>query len=194
MESGRHLKNTVCGVLLISALAGLPALVGSGCASASTTADKKSRTFKQGSAKTLSSIEAAKSADPIDRYPASMIFFKLDKNAEALSINISAEFIADVTGRKKTKKTYFIVEKVIDMSSLKNRKDKYFYAEIGRNYDPDWNRQKEITLVSSKSEPFKNLDGNSLYRIRFTTFSTENVDFTITINADCGVTYLDEIN
>jgi len=194
MECILHLKNNLCCVLLIVALAGLPALAGSGCASAYTTADKKSRAFKQSSVKTLSSIEAVKSADPIDRYPASMIFFKLDKNAEALSVNITAEYTADVTGTRKTKKTYFILEKIIDMSNLKNRKDKYFYAEIGRNFDPDWNRQKEIILVSSSSEPFKNLDGNSLYRIRFTTFSTTNVDFTITINADCGVTYLDEIN
>ena len=165
MDIGRNTNNALSRILIIMTLAGLPALFGSGCATTAA-AEKKPRTFKQSSVKTLSIIEAAKSADPIDRYAASMIFFKLDKNAEALSISISAEYIADVMGTKKTKKTYFIVEKVVDMSSLKNRKDKYF----------------------------KNLDGSSLYRIRFTTFSTENVDFTITINADCGVTYLDEIN
>ena len=195
MGPAQKLKNAIsCGIAII-ALAGLPVLTGSGCASASpTAADKKARTYKHSSVKTLSSIEATRSADPIDRYAASMIFFKLDKASEALSISISAEYTADVTGTRKTRKTYFVVEKIIDMSGLNNRKDKYFYAEIGRNFDPDWNRQKELTLVSSVSEPFKNLDGNSLYRLRYTTFSTESVDFTITINADCGVTFLDDIN
>ncbi len=183
-------KNISC-VLMIIALAGLPPLFASGCAA---TGQKKERKYKQSSEKTFSSIEAVKAAEPIDRYAASMMFFKLDKGVDALSIGITAEYTSDIMGTKKIKKTYFVVEKTIDMSHFKLAKNKIHYAEIGRNYDADWNREKEITLVSNKTEPFRELDGNSLYRIRFTTFSSENVDYTIRINADCAVTFMDAID
>ncbi len=189
MGPGRHFNKTLSFILMIIILAGLPALVTTGCATAGT---KKERIYKQSSVKTFSSIGVSKAAEPIDRYPTATMFFKLDKSVDALSIGIMAEYIADITGTKKTRKTYFVVEKIIDMSQLKFAKNKYHYAEIGRNFDADWNREKEITLVSSKTEPFKNLDGDSIYRIRFTTFSQENVDYTIRINADCAVTFMDD--
>lgn len=190
MASDRHLKNNLCRILLIIFLAGLPALFASGCAA---TGQKKEWKFKQSSVKTLSSIEATKSADMIDRHATSMMFFKLDKSVDALSIGITAEYTADIMGTKKTKKTYFIIEKTINMSHFKLAKNKIHYAEIGRNFDADWNREKEITLVSNKTVPFKDLDGGSLYRIRFTIFSPETVDYTIRINANCAVTFMDDI-
>lgn len=174
---------------LIPILMILPLLASAGCA---TSKEKAARRYSRSSVKPISSIEASKAAEPIDRYATSMVFFKLDKAVDAMQIGIIADYTADIMGTKKTKKTYFIVEKVVDMSQYKYKNMKYLYAELGRNFDADWNREKEITIVSNKKEPFRNLDGASLYRIRFTTFSTEHVDYTIKIDADCGVTFLED--
>ncbi|HOT46266.1 MAG TPA: hypothetical protein PLM53_16000 [Spirochaetota bacterium] len=188
----RHPAYRIFNILIIIALAGLPALFSSGCATAGII--NKDRKYKQSSVKTFSSIEAVKSAEPIDRHAASMIYFKLDTSVDALSISITAEHTADIMGTKKVRKTYFVVEKAVDMSHFKLAKNRIHYAELGRNFDPDWNREKEITLVSKKTVPFRELDGNSVYRIRFTTFSTEPVDYTVRINADCSVTFMDTID
>ncbi len=192
MAPDLHLKSSIFRILMIIALAGLPALFASGCATTGQKNQEKERKYKQSSVKAFSSIAATKSVDMIDRHATSMLFFKLDKSVDALSIGITAEYTADIMGTKKTKKAYFIIEKTIDMSHFKLAKNKIHYAEIGRNFDADWNREKEITLVSNKTVPFKDLDGSSLYRIRFTIFSPETVDYTIRINADCAVTFMDD--
>ncbi len=191
MDPGHYIINRIFCILAMITLAGPPALLLSGCATAG---QIKERKYKQSSVKTFSSIEAAKSAEPIDRHAASMIYFKLDKSVDALSVAITAEYISDIMGTKKIRKTYFIVEKAVDMSHLKPAKNRIHYAELGKNFDADWNREKEITLVSNKTVPFRELDGNSVYRIRFTTFSPENVDYTVRINADCSVTFMDTID
>jgi hypothetical protein len=179
-------KQIIWTILIITIL--MP-LAFTGC---TTGKGKSSRRYLHSNVKTISSIDTARAAEKIDQYATSMIFFKLDKDIDALAIGITAEYTADIMGTKKTKKTYFIVEKTVDMSQYKYKNFKYHYAELGRNFDSDWNREKEISIVSRKTEPFRNLDGNSLYRIRFTTFSTENLDFTIKIDADCGITYMED--
>lgn len=156
-----------------------------GCAST-----QEGRVFKKSSVMTVSGETAILSADRIDRYPTYMVYFRLEKPADAVSISITAEYVADITGAKKSRKAYFIVEKIVDLSQFKNIKLGNLHTEIGRNYDAEWNREKEITLISSKSEPFKNLDADSTYRIRFTTFAQENFEFTIVVNADCAVTFM----
>lgn len=166
----------------------LAAAVASGCA---TTGNQHK--YRNRAENTFSSGDAKRAADPIDRYAAFVQHFRLEKDAEAITIGITAEYVADITGTKKTKKTYFIVEKLIDMSRFTDRAGKQLYAEAGRNFDADWNREKELTLTSSKSEFFKKLDAASTYRIRFTTFSPDPVDFTITIDADCGTTFIDNV-
>ncbi len=165
----------------------LAAAVTVGCATAHTR-----REYKNKSEKSYPSGEAMSADDPIDRYAAFAQHFKLEKDAETITVGITAEYVADITGAKKTKKTYFIVEKLIDMSRFANSPRKQMYAEIGRNYDADWNREKELTLTSSKSDHFRKLDAASTYRIRYTTFSGDPVDFTITIQADCAITYIDK--
>jgi hypothetical protein len=166
----------------------LAAVLAAGCATG-----QKERKYKNRTIKKYSSAEAKRTDELIDRYATYVCFFKLDKDADAVSIGITADYVADITGAKKIKKTYFIVDKLIDMSRFTNKKMRQLYAEIGRNFDADWNREKELTLVSSRTEFFKKLDGTSAYRIRFTTFSMEPCDFTITISTDCGVTFTDDI-
>jgi len=85
------------------------------------------------------------------------------------------------------------VEKIVDMSKYKYREMRYLYAEIGKNFDSDWNREKDLVIVSNKTVPFKALDEKSIYRIRYTTFSTEDADYIITIGANCEVTFIDSV-
>jgi hypothetical protein len=170
----------LCVLLIISLM--------SGCATG-----PQPRRYKYSGVKTITGSEAVRTNDQIDRYATLATYFKLGKAVDEISIGITAEYVADITGAKKIKKTYFIVEKIVVMSNYKIKNLKYLFAEIGRNYDADWNREKEITLASNKTVPFKALDEKSIYRIRFTTFSTENTNFVITIGADCEVTFMDTI-
>ena len=174
------MSSLLCVLLLASLM--------SGCATG-----PQIRRYKYSSVKSIIGSEAVRTNDQIDRYATLATYFKLGKAVDEISIGITAEYVADITGAKKIKKTYFIVEKIVDMTNYKIRNLKYLYAEIGRNYDADWNREKEITLASNKTVPFKALDEKSIYRIRFTTFSTEDTDFVITIGADCEVTFMDDM-
>ena len=170
----------LCVMLVISLM--------SGCATG-----PQPRRYKYSGVKSITGSKAFRTNDQIDRYATLATYFKLGKAVDEISIGITAEYVADITGVRKIKKTYFIVEKIVVMSNYKIRNLKYLYAEIGRNYDADWNREKEITLASNKTVPFKALDEKSIYRIRFTTFSTENTGIVITIGADCEVTFMDTI-
>jgi hypothetical protein len=149
--------------------------------------------YKYSGVKSIANIAVVQTGDTIDRYATMVAYFRLGNPVDEISISISAEYVADITGAKKIKKTYFIVEKIVDMSKYKYRDMKYLYAEIGRNFDADWNREKDIVIVSNKTVPFKNLDEKSIYRIRYTTFSTEATDYVITIGANCEVTFIDSV-
>jgi len=149
--------------------------------------------YKFSGVKSIPGSEAVPTGEQIDRYATMVAYFRLGNPVDEISISISAEYVADITGAKKIKKTYFIVEKIVDFSRYKYRDMKYLYAEIGRNFDADWNREKELVMVSDKTVPFKNLDEKSIYRIRYTTFSTEATDYVITIGANCEVSFIEKV-
>jgi hypothetical protein len=166
----------ICALLAVSP---------SGC-----TPNLKERSYRNTAVSAVPIAAAARTNDRIDRYETYASYFRIGKAVESMKVGVSAEYVADIMGTKKTRNSYFIVEKVIDMSRLGNRNLTHLHAELGRNFTGDWTRNdKEISLVSSKSEPFKNLDADSLYRIRYTTFANENFTFTVTIKADCAVTF-----
>ncbi|MBN2077933.1 MAG: hypothetical protein JW838_03150 [Spirochaetes bacterium] len=129
--------------------------------------------------------------EDIDGYAAHVVYFRLEKPVAAMTVGISAEYVADITGKKKYKKAYFIVEKIINLPAAGANKARRIYMEIGKNFDTDWNREKEITIKSLKTEPFRTLDADSLYRIRYTAFSRDPFDYAITIDADSPVTFSD---
>jgi hypothetical protein len=149
--------------------------------------------YRHSGVKFIRGGEAIQTNDTIDRYATMVAYFRLGNPVDEISVSITAEYVADITGAKKIKKTYFIVEKIVNMSKYKYRDMKYLYAEIGRNFDADWNREKDLVLLSDKTVPFKALDEKSIYRIRYTTFSTEETDYTITIGANCEVTFIDSV-
>ena len=109
----------------------------------------------------------------IDGYEAFVVYFRLEKPVKAITVGISAEYVADITGKKKFKKTYFIVEKIVVIPRGEGKDARRLYPELGRNYDADWNRENDITIPSRKAEPFKALDTAHTYRIRYTAFSPD---------------------
>ena len=165
----------------------LLALSVSGC-----TSNLREKSYRNTAVAVVPLDRTIRTNDRIDRYTTFVSYFRIAKDVESMKIGVSAEYVADIMGRKKARNTYFIVEKAVDMSRLGNRNLARLHAELGRNFNGDWNRDKEITLVSSKSEPFKNLDAASLYRVRYTTFAEENFTYTVTIKADCAVTFVEE--
>jgi hypothetical protein len=158
-----------------------------GCASAAVQAYKKSSTIS------IPRDKARITRDEIDRYKTHAVYFKLDKAVDSIKIGITAVFVSDIAGTKESRITYFIVDKIIDVKKFRNAGVRRIYSEIGRNFNLDWNAKKEIVIASENGSPFKALDGTSVYRIRYTTFSRENFVYTITIDADCGVTFMDGI-
>ena len=180
-----HHAPASCALTLVCALLALSV---SGC-----TANLKERSYRNTVVSAVPLEKAVRTNDRIDRYLTYAAYFRLAKDVERFKIGVTAEYVADIMGTKKKRTTYFIVEKVIDMSRMKNKNLTRLHAELGRNYNSDWSRgDTDITIVSSKSEPFKNLDAGSLYRVRYTAFAAENFTFTVTIQADCAVTLEDE--
>jgi hypothetical protein len=151
----------------------------------------KNKSYRHSAVSAVPGNQVVRTNDRIDKYTAFVSYFRLGKDVESINISVMAENVADILGTKKTRKAYFIVEKVIDMTRLKNPNLTRLHAELGRNYDTDWKRDANITLVSSKEAPFKNLDAGSLYRVRYTAFADENFTFIVTIKADCAVTFVE---
>jgi hypothetical protein len=152
------------------------------------------RTYKQSQAVTIPAGTAIRSKEEIDGSESYMVYFKLGKAVDSIRIGMNSEYVADILGTKKTLELYFIVEKAIPAEHFKNIKTRYLFTEIGKNFDiTDWTRGKEITIVSEKGSPLKALEDGPAYRIRFTAFSTESLDFMINIEADCEVTFMNNI-
>jgi hypothetical protein len=151
----------------------------------------KNKSYRYSVVSAVPGNQAVRTNDRIDRYATFVSYFRLGKDVESFNISVTAENVSDILGTKKTRRAYFIVEKVIDMTRLKNPNLTRLHAELGRNYNSDWNRETDITLVSSREAPFKNLDADSLYRVRYTAFANEIFTFIVTIKADCAVTFVE---
>ena len=89
-------------------------------------------------------------------------------------------------------KIFFLVEKAIDISRFMNANGKKFVlSEIGRNFDYNWKRKKEIIICSSRVDPIKKFD-KAIYRIRFTTFREEDFHFMIKIHSKDKINFLEK--
>jgi len=134
---------------------------------------------------------AAITAEPIDRYETYQVFFTLEKAVPAISVSVSADYVSDIFGTKKSRRTYFIVEKRVTIPRRGGAANAIF-VELGRNFDADWNREKDILIASDPTRPFHSLNPSDLYRVRFTAFAREPFEFTITVKADCGVAFVEK--
>ncbi len=131
------------------------------------------------------------SKEKIDGTNAYETYFKLEKPVKCLKVSISATAFADSFGKKQVVlKTYFTLEKALNITNFKAGKDKYTFSEIGKNYDQQWDRSRDITVCSSDDDPIKKLDSKSVYRIRFTPFTGENFSYQIRISSDEKAVFL----
>lgn len=121
-----------------------------------------------------------KADKPIDTGKTYEVFFRLREREECIKIVVSSFTIDDIQENEVGIKTFFIVEKAVDMSRFRNMEKKELYLEIGRNYDTAWERERDVLICSSGSDPIRQL-GKGLYRIRFTTFYEEGFDYEVDI-------------
>lgn len=143
------------------------------------------------------------SSNKIDKEITYEIYFTIEKDEKCLKLTIQS--IAEYEGivkDEKIVKTYFIVEKAIDISrfvseesqkSPKVKEDipKIAYSEIGKNFDLRWNRKRDLLICTSGEDPIKKLNKSS-YRIRFTTFMKDNFSFTITAYSNQKITFIEK--
>ncbi len=176
--------------LQITAVLVLVALIAAGSCSR----NRRDRNYRYINKKSGTISGAIKSGIPIDRYETYQVYFMLEKEVDAVKIAMTSKYIEDTLVKKETRlKTYFVLEKMIDISHFSQIKDRFTSYELGKNFDDDWRREQELTIFSSKSEPMKKLDNRSTYRIRFTTFSEEQFNYTVAVHADCNVIFRESL-
>lgn len=132
------------------------------------------------------------SREKIDKENTYEKYFIIKNNEKCIKIIITSTIIDDVFKREKKVKTYYIVEKAVNVSRFRDAGGKrYIFSELGRNFDANWNIKKDALICSSDTDPIKKLDKN-IYRIRFTTFSKEDSNFKIELSSDNAIDFLDK--
>lgn len=121
------------------------------------------------------------SKEKIDKEDTYEVYFTIKNREMCIKIGMSSKIYDSITRNGKIVKTFFIVEKVVDISQFNDRRgEKIVFSELGRNFDHNWEREKDITICSSKVDPIKRLDKN-IYRIRFTTFMKKEFNFEVSL-------------
>ncbi|MFC1671108.1 hypothetical protein ACFL20_12025 [Spirochaetota bacterium] len=147
-------------------------------------------TFTENNIKKIKSTYLEKSKEKIDNETTYEVYFKLQKQVECIKVIISSSYEADkFYHKRKYRKVYFVVEKVINLSHFNKLEKKNTFFELGKNYNKDWFSRSEIIICSPVENPIMKLDEKSNYRIRFTTFSAGQSDLRINIKANCKITF-----
>ncbi|MBN2403518.1 MAG: hypothetical protein JXN64_14160 [Spirochaetes bacterium] len=136
-------------------------------------------------------VREIESGHKIDNWKTYELFFTLNDSEECIKVNLSSAKFDEVLNEDTAIKTFFIVEKAIDISKFGMDK-KSLFSEIGRNYDYNWSAMQEITICSSAADPIKTLDKNNNFRIRFTVFKDFNFKYTLNIFSDHPVKITDK--
>lgn len=132
------------------------------------------------------------SKDLIDREKTAEIFFRLEKPVDRIHVAVKAvEKMDDFNDELAPCKTFFIVEKAIDVTRFQSSGTARVYTELARNYTTSWEREQEIDVLSIPDDPILTLEEKSLYRIRFTVFTAGSCTFDVSISSDCQVIFLD---
>jgi hypothetical protein len=122
------------------------------------------------------------SKDKIDKWKTFELFFTLDNPEDCIKINIISEIFDEISNKKIFLKTYFTVEKAVDVSKF-SKENAVLYSEMGRNFDYNWTAKQDLEICSSDSDPIKKLNKSGKYRIRFTIFKDINFKYNININS-----------
>lgn len=173
---------TECRLRVAIPSALLPAALALVLMAASCSAAGKNNTTQKGAPYQGDTGKALESADRIDREKTYEIYFRLTTPEECIRVEMTSRAPESAIEKKvRVIRTFFIVEKSVDLSKFDVRNAaRTVFSEIGRNYDQNWNRTKEITLCSTPSDPIRKMDP-SLYRIRFTSFRDDPFSFEIII-------------
>lgn len=120
------------------------------------------------------------SSDKIDKGITYELFFYLEKGVKCLTIDINAIYIPETFPTEGIpKKTYFIVEKIIDIEKYKSEKN-YAYTQLAQNFNKEWETFNPVQVCGLENDPLSGIDSSN-YRIRFTTFESQPVIFMATI-------------
>jgi hypothetical protein len=121
------------------------------------------------------------SGDRIQEGRTYQVFFSMDEPEQCIKISLETHLISPTIKGDRLKKinSYFIVEKQVDITRFNINRDSVF-SEIGRNYDLNWLSSDGFTLCTVPDDPIQNLS-KGLYRIRFTSFRSEEVKYSISL-------------
>lgn len=128
------------------------------------------------------------SKEKLEDAPAYEVYFTLDKTVECISVSLETVSVP----RKSTEdsvpvKSYFVVEKLMELKSGTGRILKT-YIQNGKNYNSRWEVHNPLKICGNTADPVSRL-GASVFRIRFTTFDTKHVYFTVTVYTETGVKF-----
>lgn len=160
----------------------------------SCSSQKKDYVYKFQSSKKITAPELKESKHKIDAGKTYEIFFTIEKDVQCLRAAVTSATLQDrFTHKSKPIKTFFIIERMIDISGYSGSKEGFEYTEIDRNFDSSWDRKQNITICSSDTDPLKKINSTSVYRIRFCNYLSDESNFNIRINADTKITILTEL-
>lgn len=127
------------------------------------------------------SISSEKSDQKIANDTTWQLFFTLKKPEKCIKIVFSSLMKVETLKQpiQSEINTYFVVEKIVDISRYKAEKKSIFY-EIGRNFDIRWNSSPLAVLCTDETDPLKKLD-QGLYRIRFSGLKSTNFHYRVEI-------------
>ncbi len=128
-----------------------------------------------------SSLNTEKSEQKIANGATWQLFFTLKKPEKCIKMVFSSKMLIQTLKEPLSSEinTYYIVEKLVDISRYKGEKQNMLY-EIGRNFDLRWNASPLVVLCTDAADPLKKLDPG-LYRIRFTGLTSSNFYYRIEI-------------
>jgi hypothetical protein len=126
--------------------------------------------------------DAIESFEKIDNWKTFETFFILNQPEDCIKISINSEIFDELESKKIFLKTYYIIEKAVDVSKFR-KENTILFSELGRNFDYNWTAKQELTICSIDSDPIKRLDRTNKIRIRFTTFKENSFKYTIIINS-----------
>jgi hypothetical protein len=152
---------------------------------------KSSGEISYSNKKSFEGTSSTESKDKINNGRTYEFLFTIKNNEDCIKISIISEIFDKVQNRKMHPRTYFIVEKMVDISKF-HSEENTMYSEIGRNFDSSWNVDNEIKICSIETDPIKKLKKGDKLRIRFTDFEDSAFLYNINIFSEYPVSILEK--
>ncbi|HPS59360.1 MAG TPA: hypothetical protein PK514_14750 [Spirochaetota bacterium] len=128
------------------------------------------------------------SGDRLEEAPAYEVYFTLDRTIECISVSLETANVPErFTDESIPQKSFFVIEKLMDIRNGADKTQKA-YIQIGKNYNSRWEVHNPLKICGNTGDQVSRL-GGSVFRIRFTTFDTRPVYFTVTVYTEAGVNF-----